>query len=877
MLIANDYLHRLRHRDAEAFARIQRSPSAYQSALALFAHSRFLSEEVLQHPDWLEDLCANNALHQSYSTDQFADRLEAFLPPGVPAALDLAYFRRREMLRILLRDVRCFADLSETTAELSSLADAILDLTYRRVAAHCALRHGLPPTGFSILAVGKLGGQELNYSSDIDLIFLYGANGETPGPEPITHKEFFKKVANQITDVLCRYTPEGICYRVDLRLRPEGKHGEVVMSLDAAKAYYQTRGRDWELQMLIKARVAAGEPVPGRALLQFVEPLIYSTSLDFRAIEAVSRTRLRIHEQLASRKFNSADIDVKLSPGGIRDIEFLVQCLQRLHGGREPWVRHGGTMLALSRLRDKELLSAIEYSRLTSAYQFLRHLEHRLQFEDDRQTHSLPPEPADTARRMPPAEVGGVVSAERLLQHLHLHLAEVHEIYERVIHAQRPSTINPEPILPPSNLVRFLDQKAPRLAAVLAARPLHRSALAFEHFLEKMLDAPDWLALLDRDPILAAHVLDIFETSPFLSEQLVRTPDLLAEFALFHTPLNPPPPEADAADLRRYFRREMFRIQAESICLRLPVFTTLDRASQLGEWIIAAAYRIAAGPDLPPHLTVIALGRLGMREFDLGSDADLVFALPNAAAEELPQWSRVAERLIEILSAYTGEGVMFAVDSRLRPNGRAGALVQTESAFREYFERGAEAWEGMAYMKSHAVAGDIEASTAFLHELQQIDWRRYGQPGRSRVELRRMRLRLERELGTAQPLRAGSGGYYDIDFILMYLRLKSAGFFFKQLSTPRRIEIIEQMGHLEAADANFLRDAATFYRALDHGLRVIFGHAEPNLPKSQLHLDMLTDIISRWTPLHLHDQPLPDKVEQIRSRTREIFDRLFAV
>ena len=246
MLIANDYLERLQHRDAEAFARIQRSPSAYQSALALFAHSRFLSEEVLQHPEWLEDLCAGHALHQSYSTDQFADRLAEFLPPGVPAAVDLAYFRRREMLRILLRDVRCFADLSETTAELSSLADAIVDLTYRRVAAHYAHRHGLPSSGFSILAVGKLGGQELNYSSDIDLIFLYAANGETPGPETITYKEFFKKVANQITDLLCRYTPEGICYRVDLRLRPEGKHGEVVMSLDAAKAYYQSRGRDWD-------------------------------------------------------------------------------------------------------------------------------------------------------------------------------------------------------------------------------------------------------------------------------------------------------------------------------------------------------------------------------------------------------------------------------------------------------------------------------------------------------------------------------------------------------------------------------------------------------------------------------------------------------
>lgn len=881
MLIATDYFFRLQERHPDAFERLSRQPSAYQSAMAVFAHSHFLAEEVLQHPEWLEELCAGPTLHQSCSADQYADRLEATLPPGLPEAVDLARFRRRELLRILLRDVRGFANLPETTGELSHLADAILDVTLRRAIAHYALRHGLPSASLSILAVGKLGGEELNYSSDIDLIFLYAANGDTAGPAVITNKEFSKKVANLVTDLLSRYTPEGICYRVDLRLRPEGRHGEVVMSLEAAKTYYQSRGRDWELQMLIKARPAAGDPAPGRALLAFVEPLIYSTSLDFTAIEAVSQTRLRIHEQLASRKLNAAEIDVKLSPGGIRDIEFLVQCLQRLHGGREPWVRHGGTMLALSRLRDKELLSPIEYGRLTSAYQFLRHLEHRLQFEDDRQTHSLPPNPEHIARRMPPAEVGGVVSAPRLLEALHVHLAEVHEIYERVIHAQQPAYLAPEPAAQPSNLVRFLDQKAPALAALLALRPLHRSALAFEHFLEKMFDAPGWLALLDRDSTLAGHVLDIFETSPYLSEQLVRTPDLLAEFALFRTPLNPPPPGADPPALRRYFRREMFRLQAESICLARPVFDTLERASQLGEEILAAAYRIAAGPDTPPGMMVIALGRLGMREFDLGSDADLVFALPQAAPnsseDELPRWSRIAERLIEILSAYTGDGMMFAVDSRLRPNGRAGALVQTEAAFREYFERRAEAWEGMAYMKARAVAGNLDAATVFLHDLQQIDWRRYGQSGRSRVELRRMRLRLEREQGVAQPLKAGSGGYYDIDFILMYLRLKSAGFFFKQLSTPQRIEVIEKMGHLDHADALFLRDAATFYRALDHGLRIIFGHAEADLPKSPLHLDMLTDVIGRWTPPHLHDQPLPDKVEQIRSRTRELFDRLFAV
>ena len=171
-------------------------------------------------------------------------------------------------------------------------------------------------------------------------------------------------------------------------------------------------------------------------------------------------------------------------------------------------------------------------------------------------------------------------------------------------------------------------------------------------------------------------------------------------------------------------------------------------------------------------MMVISLGRLGMNEFDLGSDADLVFVLPDADAGELAYWTGVAERMIQTMSSYTGEGVMFTVDTRLRPNGREGDLVQLEGAYKSYFERGAEAWEGITYMKSRAVAGNLDRATEFLHELQDVDWRRYGQSMRSRKELAEMRARLEREQGPRNPLKAGTGGYYDIDFALMYLRLK---------------------------------------------------------------------------------------------------------
>ena len=264
--------------------------------------------------------------------------------------------------------------LAEITSELTALADAIVEAAYSRVHQQMAGSHGEPGNDarFSVIALGKMGGEELNYSSDIDLMFLYSANGETSGPQRISNKEFFLLAASRLTTLLSTYSTEGMCYRVDLRLRPDGSTGELCLSLDAAREYYAKRARDWELQMMLKARAAAGDAATGRALLDFVEPLTYRTTLDFSAIEQLSETRERLNEKLAvkplsqKRRRHSQSIDVKLAPGGIRDIEFLVQCLQRLHGGADPWVRHGGTMLALARLQDKGFLSDAEYGRLAS-------------------------------------------------------------------------------------------------------------------------------------------------------------------------------------------------------------------------------------------------------------------------------------------------------------------------------------------------------------------------------------------------------------------------------------------------------------------------------------------------------------------------------
>jgi glutamate-ammonia-ligase adenylyltransferase len=889
------YFARLREGQPTSFQRLTRSAAGLRYLIAIFTHSHFLSEEVLEHPEWVEQLLEAGELHHVLDAEQLRARLKAALTPGLPNPIELARFRRRQILRIAVRDVLGFGTLPEITGELSALADAILEVAYERIRSDLVSRFGAPRSEageaqFTVIALGKLGGGELNYSSDIDLLFVYSGNGETDGRAPITNKEFFKRAANQLTTLLSTYTPEGLCYRVDLRLRPDGSLGEVCISLEGARQYYAARARDWELQMLIKARVAAADPATGRALLDLVEPQIYSTTLDFSAVEALSATRERLNERLASKKRlpkipgDRGPIDVKLERGGIRDIEFVVQCLQRLYGGAEPWVRHGGTLLALARLQDKGFLSGAEYGRLAAAYQFLRHLEHRLQLDEDRQIHTLPAgvNALDLlARRMP----GGGGSAEWLLQETRAHFQHVIEIYERVVHSRTASAdAVPQPGGPPGNVVRALDQRAPKLLAALSQGNLRRGYRAFEHFLERLADEERLsgvhgrLERLNADPVLAFDILDLFEHSPYFAEELIRTPELVDEIG---RPPGEEPPPSDITELRRWYRREMFRIQAESVCRAHPIFDTLARTSELADAVIARAYDIAIAevrsthppgdPDYEPadRMWIIALGRLGMREFDLASDADLVFVLADSDAAEMLFWTRVAERLIDLVTAYTGGGVLFAVDTRLRPNGTGGPLVQSESAVTDYFARAAEAWEGITYMKSRAIAGDPVEAESFLHHLQEVDWRRYGQGGRSRTDLRQMRLRLEREQGASHPLKAGRGGYYDIDFLLMYLRLKGAGIFFKVLNTPARIEVLEQMGHLDRENAKFLNDAATFYRALDHALRVLSGHADAKLPSTEAQLEIVGALIERWT-----DIPLADLAE-IRARTRAVFDRHF--
>jgi glutamate-ammonia-ligase adenylyltransferase len=922
------------------------------AVLALFSHSHFLSDAVVRHPELINWALDEERFYRVLSNEEMYSALgwSPAVAEDSQIALTLARFKRMHLIRIVLRDLLGTATLAEVTLELSNLADAIIHGAHEYIRRQLIQKFGRPlaeaDTGpiecqFVVLGLGKLGGRELNYSSDIDLMYLYTGDGATSGPIRISNKEFILELAKRLTQLLSMMTAEGCCYRVDLRLRPDGTMGELVLPLQAALEYYHRRARDWELQMLIKARPTAGATTLGRAFLKIVEPLIYQTTTDFSNVERVAETRDRIQQKL--RRRSKPGINVKLARGGIRDIEFLVQCFQRLYGGKDSWVRSGGTLFALHRLRDKGYLSLQDYGRLDSGYQFLRTIEHLLQVEDDRQVHTLPSSAAALSllMRKVRAKLLTRPGPENLPEQVQRHLSDVAEIYERVIHAQRPTATVPseESAEEPSRTssrssrissdsaavedvehswrtqLRHLERESPAFAQAVQALPLRRGRKHFEFFLNKIVSLPQLLREFERLPGLVECAADLIEHSPYLAENLIRYPEDVLDLRAVAQPAAPgdtdgpeswafggaarPEMPAEMRQmiaaggsfeercvwLRRFYRRSMLRLQAESVFRRQPIFPTLARTSDLADHIIQAAYEIAVDaqcratgrPRPQQALHVIALGRLGMREFDLASDADLVFALRDDASADKTWWTDVVNRIIETISSYTVEGLIFSIDPRLRPMGRDGELVQTEAAYKSYFAERAQAWEGITYMKSRAVAGDRQAGTVFLTELQDVDWRRYGMSGDLGRLLLEMRNRLEREQGAQQPIKAGAGGYYDVDFILMYLRLRDAGIFFESLTTPERIEVIRTTGRLTAKQAGTLHETAVFFRALDHAIRVSTGHSSSKIPASLFKQEILAELIGRWSRIKPVAQPLPSFVQQVRQSTRSLFLQVFEI
>lgn len=887
-------------------------------AIVVFGHSRYLGETLLQYPDLLGSFLRDKSIERGFSREDFHEALTEFRSrsPEADTSLLLARFKRRQCVRIMLRDVLKLASLAETTAEISWLSDVLIEHALhaaenelqRRFEAAQHLDGGgrLADTPFAILSLGKLGGNELNYNSDIDLLYLYG-DGE-PAAEPTVSKhEYFIRLAQRVTDLLGRVTGEGPVFRIDLRLRPEGKEGELAVSLTHCLRYYSEVAHDWERQALIKARYSAGDEGLAGEFLRGIQPHVYRQELNFAAIKTalVAREKMQSKRRFASGVRGRGGLDVKLDSGGIRDIEFLVQCLQRTYGGVEPWLRSSGTLSALHKLHDKGHLSGKEFHDLSTGYEFLRRVEHFLQLRHGQQTHRLPDHPRELAilGRAVEDYVQAGKPIEDVTSVIRQRMAAVAEIYARVVYQQqgdsRNSATDPvfrllAPSAVPSErsdeyMLQRLAGECPAIYELTRRRNLRADARrSLLRFLSSAFTSSDRYSVLLDNAGAVERAVVLFEVSEYLTEVLVRHPEEITTLAhlptdaarmkagqLFEEALGFGAVSADPvltyvagsgcsyqeklSLLRKHYRQREFASAARDVLELRDVYESLASTAAQAEEAIVAAFRMAGAPA---GMAVLAVGRLGSREFDLFSDADLLFVAEEG--RDRGALTKAAEMIMHALAAYTQEGMLFPVDPRLRPHGNQGDLVVSTKQLEAYFAQEAQAWEALSYTKLRPIAGDVQvvqrASAA-----SEILFDRFARDSGFRAAVQEMRTKLEN--AGEQNFKTSPGGTYDIDFLASYLLV--ANRVREKNGTLRdRLWRCVEAGHLAKEEAGILDHAAEFLRTTEHAVRLVTGRARRWLPARERALERtqhLTAAVLRRRFPHGLEAELCETMAQVRT------------
>ncbi len=905
---------------------LDRHNSLAHYAIVVFGYSRFLGETLIQNPDLLQSFLREKNLDRSFSREEFHGGLARFRSRSLESdvSLLLARFKRREYVRTMLRDVLKIAPLAETTAEIAALADVLIEEALREADSHLLRRYDPPQhldadgrlvnTPFAILSLGKLGGNELNYSSDVDLMFIFG-DGAEPPKASVSNREYFIRLAQQVTEILSRVTREGPVFRIDLRLRPQGGEGELAISLGQALRYYATTAHDWEQQALIKVRHTAGNEALAREFIRGVQSHVYTERVNFAAIKTalVAREKMhkKRHQQIAGNNAN-ASLDVKIDSGGIRDIEFLVQCLQRVYGGAEPWLRSGGTLFSLQKLHDKRNLSSKEFYELTTAYEFLRHLEHRLQLRHGQQIHQLPV--AESELWILQRSMQGFVPAEHrpenfadLVRH---RMAAVAEIYQRIVYQQQNRSHHEaphtelqlrspsEPVVADHSNGQILDRLAADVPALYEAAtrddlsPTAKKNLF--RFLAAAFTSSERYAAVLRYPDAVVRALALLEASDYLTHILIRHPEEIAALAelgkvpswagsgyLFESSLaqgrstadpvvaylsgSPAPYPEKLALLRRHFRHRVFAAGAKDVTELRGVYESLGDTTAAADDAITAAFGIVGAPD---GLAVMALGRLGSGEFDVLSDADVLFIYEQDHDRE--RLTKAAAQVMQALAAYTQEGMVLSVDARLRPRGGEGELLVTPSQLADYFAQEAHAWEALTYTKLRFLAGSRSLGER-ASSATQVLFQRFAADASFGQSVREMRAKLE---SVEKSFKTSAGAIYDIDFLCNFLLVKQ-GIANKRGSLRDRLWRCVAAGLLEKSEAASLDHAAELFRTADHVVRLVVGRARKWLPTME-HARQTTERLTSQILRREFPQGLEAELERSCREVRRIYDRVLA-
>jgi len=753
----------------------------------------------------------------------------------------LRSWKSQESLRVAYREISGLAGFVETTRDITGIAERCVRQVYRASLSTLGSRWGSPQTGFGVLGMGKLGGRELNYSSDIDVIFLYGEEGFV-NPR-FSYHEFFTRLAEKIVG---EFAARGnALFRIDLRLRPEGSSGPLVRGLASTENYYAGYGETWERMALIKARGIAGDE---ELLYEFehrLQPFIFPKAVSDELLTEIADLKERIERDLLGAE--DLHRNVKLGFGGIREVEFIVQTLQVLHGARHAFLQERNTLEALSALAELEIMPRKEVDALRSAYIFLRAVEHRLQIVWEQQTHTLPAKSED---RYLLAKSMGLDSVEafdqgygeqtftvrvifdRLLQRRSGEVAEKHgrDFFAQPVEASKTLErlqAGPRDMHVSARTRRLYAKLEPELLSWLARIADPDAALSrFVRFVDSYGIRGLLFETLLANPRLLELLVRLFDASAAFSESAIKRPELIEEIArgrtlstaadvtdymdaLWANPENLAPLEW----VRTFREAEVLRILLRDILGVASLVELQAEMTNLAEACVRFCQVNIAGAD---RLTIVALGKFGGQELLYGADLDVVFI----GEEPGP-----AERLIAALSASTNAGRVFPIDTRLRPEGEQGMLVVTLSGYDSYFSGRAQTWEQQALTKARVISGPESTEVAGL--IAKV-WERLRVRPNTKAEIAGMYERIIKERaksGDEQGFKTGRGGLISIEFLVQSLEI-SAG-----IREQNTLKALQRVGHrLKEGESDTLANDYLFYRRIESILRRANNQSVSSLP-----------------------------------------------
>jgi len=787
------------------------------------AHSPFLRMQLERFPEIAAHLARGDvaaALDVARAQGEAADPMAALRRERTGHALALG-----------LADLAGLLTLEQVTAELSALADRSLE---RAIAAAIAERTpGEVAAGFAAIALGKLGGAELNYSSDVDLIFVYDP-AKLPRRPREAPDQAALRVAQRLVELLQKRTEDGYVFRVDLRLRPSPEVTPIALPVDAAISYYESSALPWERAAFVRARMAAGDAALGRYFLEALHPFVWRRTLDFGAIGEVQSITRRIRDHYAQGQAFGPGYDVKRGRGGIREVEFYAQIHQLIHGGREPALRAPATLDALAALARSGRIAADDADMLAGAYRLLRTVEHRLQMVDDRQTHIVPADPAELDNV---ARLHGLRAGADLLDLLEAPASRVATLYDGLAGQEErrlPSTATAleaqlaragfdDPIAARLRIEGWRGGRARSLRAAPSQEAFEamlpglieafgkapdpmRALNRFSDLVERLPSGVNFYRLLEARAGLTEHLAAILSHAPALAEQLGRRPELL-DGLIDASAFAPAPSAAELIEdfaradragddyqllldrVRSRVNERRFALGAQLVAGRSDPIDVAEGYSRVAEAAIdvlaaatAAGFEKAHGRVPGSEMLILGLGRLGGEALTFASDLDLVylFSGTHEAESDGPKplratdyFNRLAPRITAALSVPTAAGPLYEVDTRLRPNGADGMLAVSLESFARYQREQAWTWEHMALLRARPMFGSA-AGKAALRAVIDETLRRPRDPAKVTADTARMRA----EIAAHKPgrrmfdIKHGEGGLIDLEFAVQTLQLR---------------------------------------------------------------------------------------------------------